>query len=122
LVILEDRIALAAELKVSGLRVGVVTNNVAEWQPYWKPRLPEGLFEIVIDSAEVGCRKPEPAIYELALEQLSVRDPATVMFIDDFEWNVVGASEVGMVGLHCTPDLDLRSEVLAAIAASAAGQ
>ena len=107
----EDRLAVAAELKADGKRIGLVTNNVAEWQPFWLPQLPEGLFEVVIDSAEVGCRKPEPEIYELAMTRMNIADPATVLFVDDFEWNVAGATAVGMVGLHCTADVDLRSAV-----------
>lgn len=107
--LLDDRLAIVAELKERGLRVGLVTNNVAEWRPLWRPRLPDGLFEFLIDSAEVGCRKPEPAIYYLAMQKLGLSDPATVAFIDDFDWNVTGATNVGMVGVHCTPDLDLRA-------------
>ena len=118
--LIEDRLALARELKQQGLRVGVVTNNVAEWQPFWLPRLPEGLFEVVIDSAEVGHRKPEPAIYELAMQRLSITDPASVLFIDDFEWNVTGATDVGMAGLYCSAGLDLRAAVLQALAAEPA--
>ena len=68
-----------------------------------------GLFEIVIDSAGVGHRKPEPGIYELAMQRLGIVEPSTVLFIDDFEWNVAGATDIGMVGLHCPADLDLRS-------------
>lgn len=109
--LLDHRIALVGDLKDQGLRVGLVTNNVAEWQPLWRPRLPDGLFECVIDSAEVGCRKPEPAIYQLALDQLGVSDPATAIFVDDFEWNVAGATDVGMIGLHCTADLDLAAVI-----------
>lgn len=109
----DERIALVAELKERGVRVGLVTNNVAEWEQLWRPRLPEGLFEIMIDSSQVGCRKPEAAIYELALDQLGIVDPATVVFVDDFDWNVTGATDVGMIGVHCTADLDLRAEITA---------
>jgi len=118
LTLLDDRVAVASELKDQGLRVGLVTNNVAEWEPFWQPRLPAGLFEIVIDSARVGCRKPEPAIYRLAMTQLGIADPATVLFIDDFEWNVTGATAVGMAGLHCTADLDLGAAVQELICSS----
>jgi len=111
LTLLDERLALATDLKKQGLRVGLVTNNVAEWKSLWLPGLPEGLFEIVIDSADVGCRKPEPEIYQLAMEQLAINDPATVLFIDDFEWNVTGATDVGMIGLHCGADIDLRTAV-----------
>jgi putative hydrolase of the HAD superfamily len=109
--LLDDRIAIARELSQQGLRVGLVTNNVAEWRPFWLPRLPEGLFEIMIDSADVGHRKPEPAIFELAMQRLGIGDPATVLFIDDFEWNVAAAIATGMVGLHCPADLDLRAAI-----------
>lgn len=104
-----ERLAVAAELKQRGVRTGLVTNNVAEWKPFWLPGLPPGLFEIVIDSADVGHRKPEPAIYQLALRQMGIDDPSTVLFIDDFEWNVTGAIEIGMMGLHCPAELDLRA-------------
>lgn len=107
----DDRLRLAADLKAADYRVGVVTNNVAEWQPLWRPRLPGGLFEVIIDSAYVGCRKPEPAIYQLAMNMLGLDDPSEVVFIDDFESNVEGAEAVGMVGLHCGPDTDLGAEL-----------
>ena len=43
-----------------------------EWEPLWRAKLPEidELFEVVVDSAFVGLRKPDPAIYELTLERL----------------------------------------------------
>lgn len=113
--LVEDRMALAASLKRRGLAVGVLTNNVAEWAPLWRPSLPEGLFDVVIDSAEVGCRKPEPEIYRLALRALCVDDPSRALFIDDFEWNVAGALDCGLLGLHCGPETDLVTAVEAII-------
>ena len=109
--LLDDRLRLVADLKAADYRVGLVTNNVAEWQPLWRPRLPGGLFEVVIDSAYVGCRKPEPEIYQLAMNMLGLKDPSEVLFVDDFEWNVAGAEAVGMVGLHVTAETDLRLEL-----------
>lgn len=109
--LLDHRVAVALELKQQSIRIGLVTNNVAEWQPFWLPRLPLDLFEIMIDSADVGHRKPEPEIYELAMQRLGISDPSTVLFIDDFEWNVAAAIATGMVGLHCPSDLDLRAAI-----------
>lgn len=111
LVVRDDHIGLAGELDQAGYIVGVVTNNVAEWRPLWRERLPAETFATIIDSADVGMRKPEPAIYSLAMDRLGVTNPAEVLFIDDFEWNVTGAIDVGMVGLHCTPETDLRREL-----------
>lgn len=113
--LLEDRIDVVSEVKSQGVRVGLVTNNVAEWQRHWRPRLPADLFEIVIDSAEVGHRKPEPQIYELAMQRMGITDPPTVLFVDDFEWNVAGATAVGMAGLHCTGSTDLRTALAEAL-------
>lgn len=107
-----ERIAIAAAVKAQGFRVGLLTNNVLEWQPHWLPRLPAGLFEVVIDSSAVGLRKPEPEIYQLAMRALDCDNPSRVLFIDDFEWNVTGAIDVGMQGLHCPVDLDLAAALV----------
>lgn len=104
--LLEDRVELVRSLSSRDYKVALVTNNVAEWQPLWQPRLPPGLFPVVIDSSAVGFRKPEAGIYRAALDAVGVSANAAV-FIDDFEWNLVGAAEVGMQTVHCTPGLDL---------------
>ena len=50
----------------------LLTNNVREWEPLWRAKLPDvdELFEVIVDSAFVGMRKPDPAIYTLTLERL----------------------------------------------------
>lgn len=107
----QDHLQLAHELKRAGIVVGLLTNNVAEWQPLWRDRLPQGLFQAIIDSADVGMRKPEPGIYQVAMAELGATNPSTVLMIDDFEWNVAGAAELGMATVHCTQDTDLRAEL-----------
>ena len=57
------------------------------------------IFDIVILSAEVGLVKPDPAIYQLALERLGVA-PGAAVFIDDFVENVEGAGAVGLHAIH----------------------
>ena len=64
-------IELMRELKASGYRMAMLTNNVREWEPLWRPMLPvDEIFETVVDSGFVGCRKPESRIYELTLERI----------------------------------------------------
>jgi putative hydrolase of the HAD superfamily len=83
-----------------GLRFALCTNNVREWEPLWRPKLPiDELFEVVVDSAFVGTRKPEPEIYAITLERLRLRGDACV-FVDDLEVNVEAAREAGMHGVH----------------------
>jgi epoxide hydrolase-like predicted phosphatase len=88
------------ELRRDGYKTGLITNNVREGSNMWRSMLPvDDLFEVVIDSSEVGLRKPNPAIFELALEKLGVTDPAHAVFLDDLDSNVVGARNAGLHGI-----------------------
>ncbi|HEX5622612.1 MAG TPA: HAD family phosphatase [Solirubrobacteraceae bacterium] len=81
------------------LRFALCTNNVREWEARWRALLPiDELFEVVVDSAFVGARKPEPEIYAITLERLGVPAEACV-FIDDLEPNVDAAKTAGMHGI-----------------------
>ena len=87
------------ELREHGLRMALCTNNVREWEPLWRAKLPEldEIFEVVIDSAFVGTRKPEPRIFELTLAQLGdgLRFEDCLL-VDDLDVNCAGAEELGM--------------------------
>jgi putative hydrolase of the HAD superfamily len=87
-------------LRSRGVRFALCTNNVREWEPLWRPKLPiDDVFEVVVDSAFVGARKPEPEIYSITLERLGLPGEACA-FVDDLEANVAGAQEAGMHGIH----------------------
>jgi putative hydrolase of the HAD superfamily len=82
-----------------GLRFALCTNNVREWESRWRAMLPiDDLFEVVVDSAFVGTRKPEPEIYAITLERLGL-PAATCVFVDDLEHNVEAARGAGMQGI-----------------------
>jgi putative hydrolase of the HAD superfamily len=82
-----------------GMRFALCTNNVREWEPLWRPKLPiDELFEVVVDSAFVGTRKPEPEIYAITLERLGLPGEACA-FVDDLAVNIDAAREVGMHGI-----------------------
>jgi putative hydrolase of the HAD superfamily len=92
----EPMIALLRELRAGGLRLALCTNNVREWAPLWRSRLPiDELFEVVVDSGFEGTRKPEPRIYELTLERLGV-PAARALLIDDVEVNCTAARDLGL--------------------------
>jgi putative hydrolase of the HAD superfamily len=87
-------------LRDLGIRMAMLTNNVKEWEPRWRSMLPvDEVFEIVVDSAFVGMRKPDPAIYRLTLERLDLPAQACV-FVDDLEHNVEAAATLGMPTVH----------------------
>lgn len=100
----EPVVRLVRELRAAGFRLGVLTNNVRELRPLWWDLLPfEELFDDVVDSHEVGLRKPDPAIYRLALERLGTRAARTA-FLDDIASNVATAEQLGMVGVLVDDD------------------
>lgn len=95
-----------------GLKTGLLTNNAKEFETFWRPLLPlEELFDDIVDSSFVGLRKPDPRIYELALERLGVAAEDSV-FIDDAAGNVAGARAVGMRAVLIGPH---RRDVSAAM-------
>lgn len=96
----EELFAFMRALHGRGYRMAILTNNVREWEPLWRAMLPiDEIFELVVDSAFVGLRKPDPAIYELLLSRLGVAAEATV-FLDDLEVNCDAARELGMRAVH----------------------
>jgi putative hydrolase of the HAD superfamily len=98
----EPMIELMREARRSGRRMALLTNNVREWEPRWRAMLPvDDVFEIVVDSAFVGMRKPESPIYELTVEWLGDGvAPEDCLFVDDVLVNIEAAREFGMRTVH----------------------
>lgn len=109
-------IDLMRELKGEGYRMAMLTNNVREWEPLWRSMLPvDEIFETVVDSGFVGCRKPESRIYELTLERLG--EPAEVcLFVDDVLVNCEGARKAGLHAVHFQDNEQAIGEIRAALA------
>jgi putative hydrolase of the HAD superfamily len=102
----EPMIELMRDLRGRGLRMALLTNNVREWEPLWRAKLPvDDIFEVVVDSAFVGMRKPERRIYELTLERLGDVRAEECVFVDDVDVNCAMATELGMTAVHyVSPD------------------
>jgi putative hydrolase of the HAD superfamily len=95
----ERMIDYVRELREREIRTALLTNNVREWEPRWRAKLPEieDLFEVVVDSSSVGMRKPEPEIYELTVERLGGGLlPPECVFVDDTDVNCETARRLGM--------------------------
>jgi putative hydrolase of the HAD superfamily len=79
-------------------RTGLLTNNFpgAEKMIYDKLGFDvHAEFDVCINSAEVGLRKPDPAIFYLTLDQLGV-EPQQTIFVDDILRNVDSARALGI--------------------------
>lgn len=116
----EPMIGFMRELRGRGLRMALLTNNVREWEPLWRAKLPvDEIFELVVDSAFVGMRKPERGIYELTLERLGDEVTGTdCVFIDDVEVNCEAARELGMAAVWFQDPEQAIPEIEAALSSS----
>jgi putative hydrolase of the HAD superfamily len=113
----EELLAFLRSLRdTRGLRLALLTNNVREWEPLWRAKLPvDELFELVVDSAFVGMRKPDPEIYELTLSRLGLPAQAC-LFLDDLDVNVTAARDLGLHAIHFRSNAQAIPEIEAALA------
>jgi epoxide hydrolase-like predicted phosphatase len=110
----QPMIDLMREL-ATGHRMALLTNNVREWEPLWRSMLPvDEIFELVVDSAFVGCRKPEPRIYQMTLDGLGL-EPGECLFVDDVEVNVEAARDLGLAAVHFRDNDQAIAELRAAV-------
>lgn len=106
------------ELRERGLRMALLTNNVREWEALWRAKLPllDETFEVVVDSAWVGMRKPDPEIYELTMQRLGDGLRAgQCVFVDDTEVNCATARSLGMTAVQFVDTEQAVAEVEAAL-------
>jgi epoxide hydrolase-like predicted phosphatase len=112
----EPMIDLMREAKARGYRMGLLTNNVREWEPLWRTMLPvDEIFEVVVDSGFVGIRKPDREIYDLTLERMDGPTPQECLFIDDTDVNCDAARELGMSAIHYRDNDQAIAEIRSAL-------
>jgi len=98
-------------IRMRGLKTGALTNN---WTPD-EPR--EGglsdltdVFDVIVESAVEGVRKPDPRIYQLVCERLGVL-PGESVFLDDLGVNLKAARALGMTTIKVADPADALAEL-----------
>jgi putative hydrolase of the HAD superfamily len=88
------------DLKQSGqLKTGMLSNINRDWMDVSLPVFEqEKLFDAMVLSADVGLMKPDPAIFKMMADELSLMPNECVM-IDDVASNIDGAKLAGMQGI-----------------------
>ena len=91
----------------AGFITACLTNNVSS--DHQRPEVDAVMeqFDHVIESSKVGCRKPEPAFYELACATAGV-EPVECVFLDDLGINLKPARAMGMCTIKV---LDARQAI-----------
>src|SRR3990167_2198932 len=81
-------------------KIGIISNVGTNWiRDYFLSKEEQALFEQKIISFEAGTTKPDPQIYQLALERLGVK-PEEAVFVDDLEPYCAAARAVGMQAIN----------------------
>lgn len=94
-----EMIAAIERIREHGLAVAALTNN---WRSDGQDRHAlRPHFDHFIESSLVGLRKPDPAIYELALSRLGV-EPGETVFLDDIGGNLKPARALGLSTIKVT--------------------
>jgi HAD superfamily hydrolase (TIGR01509 family) len=105
-----DAAGVIDELKREGLLVAVISNTEdGRLRDSLAAAGLADLFDLTVDSHLVGCKKPDPAIFQIALERLGV-EPGEAAFVgDSYALDALAARAVGMRAILLDP-LDLHPE------------
>ena len=114
---LRPRVVAAVQTCATRFTTAILTNNFLTGDDEWSAT---GAFadvaaavDVVVESSRVGCRKPEPRFYELALAEVGV-EPGEAVFLDDLGVNLRPARELGMATIKVV-DPDAAMDELGAL-------
>jgi putative hydrolase of the HAD superfamily len=104
----------------ASLKTGCITNNMpsnavggpASGRTIYSREVME-LFDVVIESSKIGIRKPDPRIYHMMCEALSVK-PAACVYLDDLGVNLKPARAMGMTTIKVETGAQAIAELEAA--------
>jgi putative hydrolase of the HAD superfamily len=113
-------------LKAEGFGIGCITNNVKAGRGAAMARSEDkalqveaimARFDHVIESSKAGVRKPDPRIYQMMCEALSV-SPETCVYLDDLGINCKPASQLGMHAIKVTSGEQALADLESAVGLS----
>lgn len=110
-----EMLAAIDTIREAGLRTGALTNNwvVDEGEGHRAHQLAP-FFDVVVESAVEGLRKPDPRIYLLACDRLGV-SPERTVFLDDLGVNLKPARRLGMTTIKVVDPAEALSELSAVL-------
>jgi len=101
----DEVVEVATRIKSAGFQTAIVTNNAKEFRERWVSLIPvDQICHEIVDSSEIGIRKPDPRIFEYALEKLGGVNAERAIFVDDYPANVDAANALGLRGVLMDED------------------
>ncbi|WP_243058430.1 HAD family hydrolase [Nocardioides sp. SR21] len=94
-----DTVPFLEELRAAGVRTAFVSNCSENTRPLLDALGLSDLVDELVLSCEVGSAKPEPTIYQVALDRLGVTADRAV-FVDDQQRFCDGATDLGITAIR----------------------
>ena len=96
----EDAIPTLVALKQRGVLIAMISNLATPYkQPFATHKL-DDIVDVTVFSCDSGTLKPNPEIYQIAIEALGTTADQTIMVGDSFKADVDGPSKIGITGIH----------------------
>jgi len=92
------------KLQRQGVRMGLISNSHRSLVGFQEHFALHGLMTVAVSSAEFGVMKPDPRIFQEALDQMQVSAAHAVMVGDSLPHDVLGARQLGMRGVWLDRD------------------
>jgi putative hydrolase of the HAD superfamily len=117
-----EMVEMLDRVKVAGFRVACLTNNMVRGDGAHIAGDARALqvaaimdrFDVIVESSQVGVRKPESRFYEIACELLGVQ-PEECVFLDDLGINLKPAAAMGMTTIKVTNASQAIADLSAAL-------
>lgn len=90
-------------LREHGYRMAVVSNADGKVARMLRHLELDHFFECIIDSQIVGVEKPEPKIFQLALQELQLAPEVCLYVGDNYDRDVIGARRAGLTPVLIDP-------------------
>lgn len=100
-----------SRLRRAGYRVGLLSNTIPNTAAEIRTHGGYDDFDFLVLSCEVGYAKPDPEIYELAMQQLPGIKPEEIVFTDDIARMLVPAQELGINTILATSPEQIMAEI-----------
>ncbi len=99
-----ESVTVLAQLNRSGYRLALVSNTSQSNEGVLREALHtlamRCYFDAIVTSVDVGCEKPNPAIFVRALERLGCSPAEVVMVGDDLARDIQGAANLGIITIY----------------------
>ena len=105
-----EALQVAHDLRALGCRTAILSNTVPVHAAVMRAAGVYRDFDPVMLSCEIQLRKPDPACFQFAIDQLKV-PPGQIVFIDNSQRNITVAEVMGFKTILFTPGTNLRREL-----------